>query len=519
MKKTGFWTFYGILIGAIVLLVNYVVVYVQKSINTYEASQPEHMVEAVLDEFSVMAAQNRADELLSYPEIELSIYDPTEDVQTLFTDYREKVRNVSNWTYRTLSGSYSEEKSSYGFYGDGELLACLTLLSNDSQIVMDILTVNDWAEGTITPKVMVTTYTVVVEIPESFTPIVNGMYVDDDYGNVTIKKVNGKCVYTISNLFALPDVKVLDRKGEVIPCSNDNGYVTVDTTSYHLLLPMYFTLYENGELVSGMTTANGVEYDFDSIYDSLMIRDEHGQELEYRNGDSVFVRDVVVSVPSNYKVTFLGEDASSYQTDREEIRKYRYCSEYVEMPELVTYTFKRAVASTGITIFDNLGNEVAPDFSNNSFVVTEQAPVSKLPEKISAEIDPLAVVKLWSDYLTDDLSGKNHGFDTMKKYLLTDSYIYDVAYKWSKNIDITFVNAHETPEFTDAQISNPVIFSDKLFSVDAYVEKTFVVTQNKEFITHKINSTFYFYKSDGKWVLIDMADILKTDSSGENDFE
>ena len=122
--------------------------------------------------------------------------------------------------------------------------------------------------------------------------------------------------------------------------------------------------------------------------------------------------------------------------------------------------------------------------------------------------------------MTNDLEGSQKGFGTMKEYLITDSYLYDVAYKWVTNIDITFTFSHvlKNPPFTEEKVSNYVSFADNLFSCDIYFIKHMadVKDRNEGAIEDVMNSTFYFMyydetddgKDNPRWVILDIQENL-----------
>jgi hypothetical protein len=159
-------------------------------------------------------------------------------------------------------------------------------------------------------------------------------------------------------------------------------------------------------------------------------------------------------------------------------------------------------------------------FENGVFELTEQTSLDAVPEEIAAEIDVLEVAKMWSKFMTKDLEGSQKGFGTMKKYLIKNSYLYDVAYKWVTNIDITFVFGHvlKNPPFTDEKVTNFISYGDNLFSCDIYFVKHMedLKDRNEGEIEDVMNSTFYFMNYDETadgvdnphWVILDITEIL-----------
>ena len=108
----------------------------------------------------------------------------------------------------------------------------------------------------------------------------------------------------------------------------------------------------------------------------------------------------------------------------------------------------------------------------------------------------------------------------MKQYLIKGSYLYNVAYKWVTNIDITFTFSHvlKNPPFTDEKVSNFVSYGENLFSCDIYFIKHMEDLQDRsdEEIKDVMNSTFYFMNYDETkdevdnphWVILDITEVL-----------
>ena len=104
----------------------------------------------------------------------------------------------------------------------------------------------------------------------------------------------------------------------------------------------------------------------------------------------------------------------------------------------------------------------------------------------------------------------------MKEYLIEDSYLYEVAYRWAQGIDITYTADHilEDPPFTEEKVSNYVDYGNNLFSCDISFVKHMYLTGRKMQVTDVTNSTFYFMylqnsdETDGHWVIVDIQEII-----------
>ena len=120
--------------------------------------------------------------------------------------------------------------------------------------------------------------------------------------------------------------------------------------------------------------------------------------------------------------------------------------------------------------------------------------------------------------MTDDLGGKTHGFYTMEKNLIANSYMHEVAWEWATGVDITFTSPHTLAKnpFTTAEATNFVAYSDTCFSCDILLEKPMYIKKANTVID-KIYSTFYFVycddtdngRDDPHWAIADIQKIAE----------
>lgn len=525
MKKHAFWIFYGVYLAVIIIFIVCAVRYVQKNIDEYEAYQPERVLDNMIDGFEAAASNGTIYTILKYPDIEASVFDPEQATNSIFTEYERKVAEVDKWTYGVLAGSYSASKREYGFYGDGELLAKATITSdNERPILADFLTVNEWKPGDVVPFLTYKKYVCAVEVPKGFYVWVNDIPISADNPKVEATENENNVIYRISDLLVMPSVKAADSKGNNCPLTETDGYFSADVIRYHLILPDSYTVYENGDKVTGVKVATGTEYKFDSVFDSLEIRDSYNQTIRYKNGDNVGVYDVSFRVPSNFEVNFLGEDAKKFLVETEENPLYAQLKDvetrttgeplkydvYSRIPMIDKYTITDSIIQPEVLLCDNTGLWSTAEFENNYFEITTQTGTDEIPKEILEEINPLEIAKLWSLFMSDDVPGNNHGYSKIEAFLLPDTQWYTFAIQWCKGVDITFVSRHSSTEFVDERVTNYVRYSDVLFSCDIFLDKdVYVTTPTFTGDVHDyINSTFYFYRYNGVWKLLTFIDKL-----------
>ena len=494
--KAVFRIIYGILLAALILLTDHAIDYVQANIDDYEASQPGREVSRAVEEFTEAVADGKAKDLMTFPELEISPYEGD-----LYEDYFRKLSSVSKWSWKILSGSYSETRQIYGIYGDDELLAKLTLKCNDSRIIMEILTANTWEAGEIYPALTLTRYTEYIDMPAGFTAEIDGKPVNKAADGVKWDEKDGHIVYTIENLYNLKEVRVFDATGRECETTNDNGYVTAKAVFYNLLLPENYVAYDNGHRIPGEAEEAGIHYVYASASDTISIEDGYGNTVEYSNGDKLAAIDVSFALPDNFGISWGENDMSRFETERKPVDKYADYISFAKMPETVRYEIKGLLKYPELQITDNLGSPVEYNFTDNSFEITEQTALKEVPEGVLADADPIGNVKMWSLFLSNDLEGTRHGFGTIKNYLVPGTYLYNNAEAFGKSIDITFASSHKTPVFVAESASNYISYGEDLFSCDIYLNKEMYLTTNYEKgnVYDEINSTFFFCRYNGEW--------------------
>ncbi len=512
MKKYIFWIIYAVFtIGFAVVCFN-AVTYVKEVLAEYEASQPEKMAEQQLEAIREAAAKDSLETVLTFQKLNQAVYDI--DISD-YREYKDKIKNAKELTYKIKNG-YSETEQKFNILADGEVVAVLTLESVKEEIKLAILKLNEWKVREITPVLTLVNYNYVVDVPQGFSVEINGTKLT----NAVSSEQTGWETYVVETLYSEPQIKICDSYGKEAHYDIVDNHVKPIVYSYELRIPKEISVYAGGLLQEGILCGEEKEYSFITLYESLELKDAHGNSLEYKGGDDILTYDYVIKVPSNFNVSVNGQPAQSYITETLLNDEYQYIAEYAQMPGFTTYEISKAIGEPAIEITDNLNQKVECVFENGVFEVTKQTGLDAVPEEIAAAVDVLEIAKTWSRFMTKDLQGSQNGFGTMKKYLIKNSYLYDVAYKWATNIDITFIFAHvlKNPPFTDEKVSNFISYGDTLFSCDIYFVKHMEDTKDRYEgeIEDIMNSTFYFMNYDEtedgvdnpKWVVLDIKEII-----------
>lgn len=506
MKKI-FWAIYLVLVIGLVITGIKAVGYVNNVLEEYEASQPERLVEEQLVLLKEASANNTLDSLITFPEIELAEYDKS---VMDFREYKTKLTDAAEFTYQIKTGTFSETGQLYQIFADEEPVAVMELESTHEEIQLAILKTMDWKVKSITPLLTLTNYEYSIAVPEQFHVLVNGFEIK----NAETEVKDGTVTYFLEKLYSEPEIAIYDMFGHPVEYNVTDNHVTPVVNNYTLCLPSSFSVYAGDTKLAG--TANGAEttYSVTTGYEKLKITDLYGNSMEYTGKENIYAYDYEFSVPDNFTVTVNGKDVSEYLVAQTANKAYQYCEEYTAMPKQNHYQLSDSMAELQFEIYDNLGQKAEYVMQNGKFEIVEQTGLEKIPAEVAAEEEIMQIAKNWSYFMTRDLDGTNYGFNTIKKYLVKDSYLYNVAYKWATGIDITMTSAHNTEDnyFTDEKITNFIQYGDNMFSCDISFVKYMYLYKKKLWVDDPTNSTFYFLNQgtaeNAQWVIVDIQEII-----------
>lgn len=232
--------------------------------------------------------------------------------------------------------------------------------------------------------------------------------------------------------------------------------------------------------------------------------------IESKLKDGIYTQNIIV--PSTYKVSVNGKELTDEDIKEEDKSAdgLKELSKYTDIAYQVKYEIKNLYKEPDVEIKDEKGNKVDYKRDKNTIEIgisTEKiADKDEALAKIKNPPDILKIAEDWSYFLSDDLKGGTHGYTSINKYLIKDSYLSKYAYQWATGIDITFISTHtfSNPIFTDEKIENFEIYSDKAFSCEVYLVKNMIVRGEK--LKDKMHDRMYFaYQEESKeWKLVNM---------------
>lgn len=220
-----------------------------------------------------------------------------------------------------------------------------------------------------------------------------------------------------------------------------------------------------------------------------------------------------IIAPSSYKVTVNGNELQdtdiTIQTNATGLSEF---NKYASIHSTITYTVNKLVLKPEIKIYDSKQNEVSYVENGDTIIATENyyttEDITDAMSHVVESFDVLAFAEKWSLFLTDDLSGGTNGFETLNPNLIKNSYMWKMAYAWATSVDITFTSSHtlKNPAFTNESVKNFVVYNEKAFSCDVYLEKNMNVARIGS-QTDIMHEKLYFVYLDGTWKLVNMQAI------------
>lgn len=349
-------------------------------------------------------------------------------------------------------------------------------------------------------------------------------------GNLTYKQNVGSYTSSVSEYTILSDNKPIvnvsltsenERTQMIVFSSADWSFESAKVLKFEetFSVPSSIDVFLDGEKLDGIPDMKGnLSYSINRLCDAdIVLKDAFGNtEQQYGNVRKNFPGGAF-SVPSNFKVDVNGAQAPKACYSESEIPEYEYVSEYVEMPKLASYNIKYLPVNeqfkVDVDIFDNLGNKL--DFKiGDKLNITSPVALPEVPEELLKDAGVMEFAKNWSLFMTNDLIGHTNGLGVISKYLIYDSYLYNVARKWATGIDITFTSIHTlyNPPFENEKVYNFISYSEDCFSCDVYLVKKMHIANGKD-VDDELLRRLYFVKYDAtndnkdnpEWVVADMT--------------
>ncbi|MBE6625807.1 MAG: hypothetical protein E7628_01315 [Ruminococcaceae bacterium] len=482
--------------------------YVWTLLTDYEDSQPEKKVEFVISNLKSAAKNDTIWNEYAFPEVGESIYEDIDLRSVYETEFAE-----GDLTYKLKPGTLDDDSLIYSILdSDDNVVAEVTLNSlGDPVTKLAVFTIQEWEIASVEIIAEIKTYT--IDAPDDFTVTVNGIVLGDD---VRENLEDGTAKYTISNVYALPNVVITSPEGETATYKVSGTKILTEYYDYSLTLPAAITVYLNGELHEGEDLGDGtVRHKIRSLEQPYVeIEDQMGIAISYTGGNTLPLTYCQIIADDTYTLSINNIPLPESMTTVSDNPDYEHLEGFVnDLPKTVTYNIAVLMDEAPIAATDATGKTIFIDPSVYSRDLTSTSTGASVPESIAAEIDVLAIAKKWSLFMSKDLTGTNYGFWDLANHLVKGSYRYDVAYKYATGIDITFTSIHtlKDPAFVNEQVTNFRWITDDCFAVDISFDKQMVLGDGRDLVD-TMNSTFYFAKNDKTgytWKILEIKEIVK----------
>lgn len=510
-KKVTFKRVYLIYLAVVAVAAVAAIIYVNVLLHKYEDLRPEVKVDEVIAQMKEAAADGTFWNKYAMPEVTAGKFEAGRDVRGEYL----ALFQGENLKYSAKSGMHAEDELVYVLKNGDEELAEITLkATGPAETKLVVFSFREWEIKSVKPLFETSDYQ--MDLPNDFKVQVNGVELTAEDGEQKNANENS---YFLRGLYREPIIQITDREGRAVNFKVKDGQVIAEFYVYSLTLPEALQVEVNGTLCDGENIGNKrVRYDIYEVEKpEVMIKDYFGNSLIYDGGDSVPLTLATITADSRYKVKVSGKEVSSEAITITENKDFVPLVGYaVNLPQVCTYNIAVLEEDATIEVWDENGEPVslAEDLSECDLLAT-MVGQENVPAEISEEIDLLKVAHDWSLFMSNDLA-----FSEISKYMIKDSYQYEVARKYATGADITYTSEHRlgNPPFTDDLVTNFQWISGNSFSVDISFVKHMILTVGTR-VDDPMNDRFYFVKvdttDDGKdnptWKMISMKEIVNND--------
>lgn len=221
----------------------------------------------------------------------------------------------------------------------------------------------------------------------------------------------------------------------------------------------------------------------------------------YRDADTY---DIEITMPENCTASVNGKEiGSDLITTSEPVEALSYCSEYTEIPDVVTVALYGFYDPAEVVVTDDSGNVL--DISETCDEATGDMeykcdfPSPEMPSDLKEQV--LEMAEKYSLFFTRDLPGATASIDPIRD-LFPEGSDYLVLAETYRRQDMEIIVAHTGTEFTDEEVTDYTVYTDKCFSCRIAFTKT--MQMGNKTVTDNTDSVYYFVNIDGEWKIADI---------------
>ncbi|MBR0303527.1 MAG: hypothetical protein IJQ80_06730, partial [Clostridia bacterium] len=270
-----------------------------------------------------------------------------------------------------------------------------------------------------------------------------------------------------------------------------------------------FTVEMNGEVIQGEPSDKpGMKtFPITALFNKdTVLTDSVGNSVSFDERDKVTRTDYTIIADANDTVYINDKAIDRSLAAITEDENFKFFEEFLpeelldSAPRVATYNLTLLNDGYTVTVKNKSGVEAECERDGNTFKASGSAATDTFPQGLAGGVDQyffLDIAKTWSLFMSQDLGGANNGFYQLAKYLIDGSYLYDVMFKYSYGVDITFTSDHtlDNPPFSSETIDKFTVYSDNFFSCHIALDKMMHLSDGQN-IPNDMNSTFYFVYFD-----------------------
>ncbi len=491
-------------IGVLLVLSLSAVLYVQSLLRDYEACQPGKRVEEQIALLEQAANDGTLWEIFTLPTFEDCAY---EDVD--YAALYQSALSSGNLSYSLKAGAVAENSLVYNLTDGSHVYGEVTLTQVGEPVTkLAVFTFQDWKVSST--RIVAEAKDLTITAPHDFTVRVNGVTLSEAEREV---QNDGTVKYTAENLYFEPKIQICDASGTEANYKRSGSRIVTEFYDYSLKLPSSLTVTLNGQSLLGTSAEDGLtDYEIRTLQKpEVTLTDAFGNTATFDGKSALPLTYKEIAAPDTFTVTVDGNAVPAALITSMENEEYLPLRDYTTgLPMINRYAIAILKEDAVIAVTDPKGNPVEIDPAQTSLDLTDVKSGDALPDEIASAVDVLEIAKKWSLYMSNDLGGNGRGFYEMASYIVKDSYLYNVAYRWANSIDITFISYHTLldPTFTNLATENYVRLTDNAFSVEIRLDKNMNIT-GKGPMVDTMHSTFYFVNTDGQWKLVQIKEIVE----------
>lgn len=217
---------------------------------------------------------------------------------------------------------------------------------------------------------------------------------------------------------------------------------------------------------------------------------------------------VTIVVPDTYNafINNIKADDRELTGNQWELAGFQYAAEYVTVPKLVEYHVEDLFEKPEVKIYNNYGEETAYTVDPEGTIRIEGFDATAMPKELESYV--LSNAKDYSNFFSRDIEGCRNSVAPIAGMFPEDSYYLELAENYRLN-DMWMYSAHETPVFSEERVSNYIVYTPELFSVEVYFEKSMKLTSTGDVRTDITNTRYYYANIGGSWLIVDMQSVLE----------